>query len=78
VGARLLPVTGTNIVVGVTNNILTLSWPASYVGWELQSNAVSVASTGDWHLVPGSTTNSSMSFPVVTAKRNVFYRMHLP
>jgi len=73
-----LPGTGTNIVVGVTNNTLTLSWPASYVGWELQSNAVSLTSASDWHLVPGSTTNSSLSFSVDPAKTNVFYRMRLP
>jgi len=37
-----------------------------------------LTSASDWHLVPGSTTNSSMSFPVDPAKPNVFYRMRLP
>ena len=79
VGESLLPGTGTNIVFNFTGgNTLTLSWPTNYVGWALQSNAVSLTSASDWHLVPGSTTNSSMSFPADTAEPNVFYRMHLP
>ena len=49
----------TNIVVAVTNNVLTLSWPADHTGWRLlvQTNHLAdgiSANTNDWTTVPGS------------------------
>ncbi len=79
VASSTLPSTGTNLTFSVTGgNTLNLSWPASYVGWELQSNAVSVVATNSWFLVPGSTSVSNFSFSVNPSKINVFYRMHHP
>ena len=49
-----LPGTGTNITVNVAGNQLNLSWPTNYIGWLLQSNPLSLTSTGSWFLVPGS------------------------
>jgi len=77
-GGTSLPSTGTNITFSASNGTLTLSWPANYTGWELQSNAVNVADTNYWHLVTGSTTTNQMTFTVDVAKTNVFFRMHHP
>ena len=74
-----LPATGTNINFTITGgNTLNLSWPSNYVGWELQSNSVSLTVSNDWYLVPGSTTTNSVSLPVDPSASNVFYRMHHP
>ena len=40
-----LPATGTNITFLVSGSQLTLSWPASYLGWLLQSNSVGLIQT---------------------------------
>ncbi len=72
-----IPTTGTNITYSVSGNTLTLSWPASYLGWSLQSNSVSLTAT-NWALVPGSAAVNSMNFTVNPTKPNVFYRMISP
>ncbi len=76
--AVTLPGTGTNITFSAAGNLLTLSWPPSYTGWELQSNSVSLTSTNFWFLVPNSTATNQMIITVDPAKPNVFYRMHHP
>jgi autotransporter-associated beta strand protein len=74
-----LPTTPTNVTFSVTGgNTLNLSWPASYTGWELQSNSVSLVSTSDWFLMPGSTLTNSMSIGVDKTKSKVFFRLHKP
>ena len=74
-----LPSTGTNILFSVTGgNTLNLKWDPSYLGWELQSNAVSLISATDWHLVPGSTTVTNVVITIDPSKPEVFYRMHHP
>ena len=77
---NLLPATGTNITfTPVTGgNSFTLSWPAEYIGWQLQSNAVDVSLTNYWFLVPGSTNTNSVTIIISPSLTNVFYRMHLP
>src|SRR5208282_530624 len=35
--------TPTNLMFSVSGSALTLTWPASYLGWYVQSNSVSVA-----------------------------------
>jgi autotransporter-associated beta strand protein len=78
VGASL-PTTPTNVTFSVTGgNTLNLSWPASYTGWQLQSNSVSLTSTNDWYLVPGSTATNAMSFGVDPTKSKVFFRLRHP
>jgi autotransporter-associated beta strand protein len=73
-----IPTTPTNIVYSMSGGNLVLSWPASYIGWDLQSNSVSVANTSMWFTVAGSVATNQMSLPVGPTKANVFYRMHYP
>jgi fibronectin-binding autotransporter adhesin len=73
-----IPTAPTNLTFAVAGNTLTVSWPASYLGWSLQSNAVSLSSTSSWFVVPGSTATTSMNFTANPTKTNVFYRMVLP
>ena len=57
---------------------LTLNWPAGYLGWLLQSNSVSVAST-NWSTVPNSGNATSFAATIDTTKANgVFFRLIEP
>jgi|GEM_PF-3886950 len=76
--AASLPATGTNITFNVSGTALTLNWPASYLGWELQSNSASLTSSNSWFLVPNSTSTNQVSIAVDPTQANVFYRMHHP
>jgi len=79
-GANGVNTNSTNIVYGVTNNTLTLSWPADHTGWRLQvqTNSLSVGISTNWATVPGSTTTNSVPVPIVTTNGSVFYRLIYP
>ena len=69
----------TNITFSVSGNTLSLSWPSSYVGWVLQTNAINVGVSNDWHDVPGSETNMQLAFPMNNpAATNEFFRLRHP
>ena len=71
----------TNITFAVIGGTqLNLSWPVDHIGWRLQaqSNAPGKGLTTNWSDVPGSTTNSSMNFPVGRTNGSVFFRMVYP
>lgn len=72
-----LPATGTNITVQVSGSQLTLSWPASYLGWLLQSNSVALT-TNAWFTVPGSDSVTQQVIQINPAQPQVFYRMVHP
>lgn len=68
----------TNIVLSVSNNQMTLTWPADHIGWQLQSNPVGLTATGSWFTISGSAGTNQL---IVTPDRtisNVFYRMVYP
>ncbi|MCX6895544.1 MAG: autotransporter-associated beta strand repeat-containing protein, partial [Verrucomicrobia bacterium] len=75
-----LNTTRTNIVVALTNGVMTLSWPASHLGWELQgqTNKLNVGISNNWIVVAGSTATNRISIPIVSTNPTVFYRLHLP
>ena len=74
-----LPATGTNLTAVVTNGSLIIAWPAIYVGWILQTNAVGVASPAAWGDLPGSSTNAQMTFPLVSPRFPAeFFRLRHP
>lgn len=73
-----IPTAPTNVVCSVSDGKLTLSWPSGYVGWELQSNSVSVADTTMWYTVPGSAATNQMILPLDATQPQVFYRMRYP
>lgn len=72
--------TPTNITFTVVGNSLTLSWPASHIGWTLQTqtNTLNTGLSGTWHPVPNSTATNVMSIPVNPANPTVFYRLTYP
>jgi hypothetical protein len=65
----------TNIVVSVSGNQITLSWPPDHTGWQLQSNSVALTTNSAWFTVPGSTTTNQITITPDATKTNVFYRM---
>ena len=72
-----IPTTPTNITWGISGGNYTLSWPSNYVGWSLQTNAVSLLSNTLWFPWPGSTTTNLVTLPIDKAQQNVFFRLSL-
>ncbi len=72
--------TPTNLTYSATGNTLTLSWPASHIGWTLQAqtNALHTGLNATWHPVAGSAATNQMTFPVNPANPTVFYRLTYP
>ena len=75
---HLVSTSPTSLMVSATANHLTLSWPANYLGWGLQSNSVGLRATGSWFPVAGSSATNQIVLPINPAKLNVFYRMVYP
>ena len=59
----LPPATGTNLTVSVAASTLTVTWPTNYIGWILQTNFAGLDNAAAWSDVPGSETQSQMSWP---------------
>ncbi len=77
--APVIPSAPTNITFAVSGPTLTLGWPTNYLGWILQTNAVGVTASASWFDVPGSATNTQLSFPMNTpAVTNEFFRLRHP
>ena len=59
--------------------VLNLAWPTN-LGWILQSNSVSLTTTGAWFNYPadGSVSVTNVTITVNPAKTNVFFRMLKP
>jgi autotransporter-associated beta strand protein len=75
--------TPTNVTAVFTSTDVTLSWPASHLGWTLQvqTNARSVGltvATNTWFDVVGSAATNSVTIPTSKADPTVFYRLRLP
>ncbi|MGH7952025.1 MAG: beta strand repeat-containing protein [Limisphaerales bacterium] len=68
----------TNILINVSGNQLTLSWPSDHIGWLLQSNSVGLINTDAWFTVSGSAGTNHLNLTVDAAKTNVFYRLLKP
>jgi hypothetical protein len=75
-----LSTTPTNITMSVSGGLLTLSWPASHLGWILQSqtNSLSVGISTNWVDVPGSEWSTEAYIPVEPAVPAAFYRLRYP
>jgi hypothetical protein len=74
-----VPSTGTNLTAMASGRDFTVSWPSNYVGWILQTNAVDVGNSLYWGDVPGSGTNSRMTFPTSNpSHRSEFFRLRYP
>jgi hypothetical protein len=79
-GVPVVATNATNIVVQVTGNNLTLSWPGDHIGWRLQvqTNALTQGLGTNWVGVAGSTTTNQMTIPINPANGSVFYRLIYP
>ena len=69
-----VPTTPTNLTYGISGGSLTISWPANYAGWDLQSNSVSVSASSAWFTVPGSDATNQLFLNIDQTKTGVFYR----
>jgi hypothetical protein len=64
-------------------NQMSLSWPAGYVGWELQqqiralTNGISVVQS-DWTKIANSDSTNQVIVNINTASEAVFYRLAHP
>ena len=71
--------TPTNIVASATTNLLTLSWPRNWIGWQLQAqtNKVTVGIGSNWvnDTSVSSTTTNLVTMPIVLTNGTVFYRL---
>jgi xylan 1,4-beta-xylosidase len=63
VSATPVPAASPNISVSLSASIVAISWPANYTGWLLQTNSAGLGRPDAWGDVPGSLTNSQVSFP---------------
>lgn len=77
-GATAAPVTLTTSTVSGGN--LTLSWPASQTGWQLQqqSNPLNIGLSNNWVNVPGSTETNQVIIPVGSTSGATFFRLVFP
>jgi hypothetical protein len=68
-----------SIATSVSGGNLTLSWPASQTGWELQAqtNSPGIGITTNWVAVPGSVATNQVTFPIVPTNGSVFFRLVL-
>ncbi len=71
--------TGTNLTASVTGAQFVVSWPASHVGWILQTNTLDLVNPAAWGDVPDSLTNRQMDFPITNPiiPREFFRLRHL-
>jgi autotransporter-associated beta strand protein len=75
--AATVPVSLTPVV---SDGQMTLSWPASQIGWELQmqTNPLSVGLDDNWVPVPGSTETNTVTLPIGANPGVVFFRLVFP
>jgi hypothetical protein len=68
------------ITSSVSSNQLSLSWPASNLGWYLQSqtNTLSMGIDTNWVDVPGSETGTNSVITIDPANSTVFFRLRSP
>jgi autotransporter-associated beta strand protein len=70
----------TNITAQLTNNELTLSWPADHTGWTLQmdTNRLTSGSGTNWINVPNSTNVNQVTVSINPTGGSVFFRLAYP
>jgi fibronectin-binding autotransporter adhesin len=78
--ASVVPTTPTTITATSGAGTLDLNWPASHLGWVLQTqtNALTVGIAANWVDVPGSASVTSVSIAINPAHPTVFFRLRSP
>jgi len=74
---NVIPTYPTNITTSVSGNTLTVSWPATHLGWSLQAqtNTLSVGLANNWATIPGTASVTSTNIAINPANPTVFYRL---
>ena len=75
-----IPTTPTNITVTASASTLSLSWPASHLGWILQqqTNPLTTGISTNWVDVASSASITSTNIAINPATPTAFYRLRLP
>jgi hypothetical protein len=80
--AALLPASKvpTNLTASVSDNVLSLSWPESHLGWALQvqTNQLNVGLATNWSDWPGSVAVTSTNLAINPANPTAFFRLRAP
>jgi hypothetical protein len=73
----VVPIYGTNLTITPGGGNVTVSWPASHLGWslEVQTNTLEVGLSTNWVTVPDSDMTNSVVVPINAVDPAVFYRM---
>jgi fibronectin-binding autotransporter adhesin len=76
-GGVVVQATPPHITFGASGNTLSLSWPSSYLGYNLQvqTNSLAVGVSTNWVTVPGSSSVTSTNITINPANPTVFYRL---
>ncbi len=76
----LVPATPTSVTGTVNGGNLTVSWPASHLGWVLQTqtNSLAIGIAANWADVPGTALVTSTNIPINPANPTVFFRLRYP
>jgi hypothetical protein len=72
------PAAPTTLSTSLAGNMLTLSWPANYIGSRLETNAVGLTATNAWFTLSGSALTNQLSIPLNASGTNVFFRLIYP
>jgi hypothetical protein len=78
---RLPDLTSPTLGRSVSNGVLTLSWPATHLGYnlEVKTNPASAGlNGGTWTPVAGSSSITATNFPISTTTPTTFYRLVYP
>lgn len=77
VGVQPVSTNAVSLMLGLTNNNLTLSWPVDHTGWQLQmqTNALGMGLGTNWADITDSMWTNRISLPVDTSSGSVFYRL---
>jgi Domain of unknown function (DUF5010)/DUF5010 C-terminal domain/F5/8 type C domain len=78
VSAPVVALNPTNITAVLSGNLLTLSWPANYLGWRIQVQTNQSGIGTNWVTLPGTDLVTSTNIPINPTNCAVFYRMVYP
>lgn len=74
---RTVSLDPTNVVFGLGDTNLVLSWPADHTGWRLEAQTNALEPSG-WVTVSGSAATNQMFIPIDVRVTNVFFRLVCP
>jgi len=78
--ATLVPTTPTTLTATPSGNTLSLSWPATHLGWvlQVQTNSLNVGIATNWVDVPATATITATNLAINPANPTAFFRLRAP